>query len=64
MNDKTDLHISEKKWLRKEKRLKLKLFLIGFIRELANFVRKTSEQNEFIYLEIETVCFSVPSIWQ
>ena len=29
MNDKTDLHISEKKWLRKEKRLKLKLFLIG-----------------------------------
>ena len=43
MNDKTDLHISEKKWLRKEKRLKLKLFLIGFIRELANFVRKTSE---------------------
>ena len=27
---------------------------------MANFVRKTSEQNGNIYLEIENVCFSVP----
>lgn len=62
MNDKTDIQIVRKKWLRKKKRLKLKLFLVGFIREMANFVRKASEQNGNIYLEIENVCFSVPFI--
>ena len=31
--------------------------MVGFIREMANFVRKTSEQNGNIYLEIENVCF-------
>ena len=62
MNDKTDLQIVRKKWLRKKKRLKLKLFLVGFIREMANFVRKTSEQNGNIYPDIENVCFSVPFI--
>ena len=64
MNDKTDIQIVRKKWLRKKKRLKLKLFLVGFIREMANFVRKASEQNGNIYLEIENVCFSVPFIRQ
>lgn len=62
MNDKTDIQIVRKKWLRKKKRLKLKLFLVGFIREMANFIRKASEQNGNIYLEIENVCFSVPFI--
>lgn len=62
MNDKTDIQIVRKKWLRKKKRLKLKLFLVGFIREMANFVRKASEQNGNKYLEIENVCFSVPFI--
>ena len=66
MNDKTDIQIVRKKQLRKKqlrkKRLKLKLFLVGFIREMANFVRKTREQNGNIYLEIENVCFSVPFI--
>ena len=62
MNDKTDIQIVRKKWLRKKKKLKLKLFLVGFIREMANFVRKASEQNGNIYLEIENVCFSVPFI--
>ena len=57
MNDKTDIQIVRKKQLRK-KRLKLKLFLVGFIREMANFVRKTSEQNGNIYPDIENVFFS------
>lgn len=62
VNDKTDLQIVRKKMAKEKKRLKLKLFLVGFIREMANFVRKTSEQNGNIYLEIENVCFSVPFI--